>query len=70
MTPAPLTSDEPGRLAALRRCDLLKPVEDPALDHLATLTARLLRAPVALVRPLVRAVDQAMPPKRGCTAIA
>ena len=49
MTPAPLPADEPGRLAALGRYGLLEPADDPALDHLAALTARLLRVPVALV---------------------
>ena len=46
--PPPALGDE-GRLAALRRTALLDRPPDAALDRLARLAGRLLRAPVALV---------------------
>ena len=46
--PAPVLGDEE-RLAALRRTRLLDRPPDPALDRIAPLAQRLLRAPAALV---------------------
>ncbi|HET6751484.1 MAG TPA: ATP-binding protein [Actinomycetes bacterium] len=49
--PTSLTSllADPGRLAALRRTNLLDTAAEEAFDRLARLAARLLRAPIALV---------------------
>src|SRR3954467_11617930 len=44
---APVADTEPQRLAAVRSTGLLETPPDPAFDELVSLTARLLRAPIA-----------------------
>ncbi|HEX5689564.1 MAG TPA: GAF domain-containing protein, partial [Roseiflexaceae bacterium] len=50
MSPELTTSlRDPNRLAALHRLDLLGSPQEEAFDRLARLTARMLRAPIALI---------------------
>jgi hypothetical protein len=45
----PIPADEPRRLAALRAIEILDEPSEPAYDDLVALTARLLRAPTAII---------------------
>jgi hypothetical protein len=47
--PAPLSPDEEGRLAALRRLEVLDTPSEAAFDRIAGLAADVLRMPIALV---------------------
>lgn len=47
--PYPLPADEAGRLAELRRYDILDTPQEEDFDHLVLLASKLLRAPVALI---------------------
>ena len=46
---APLRTDIPGRVAAVRRTRLLDTPPEPSFDRLTRMAARLLGAPVALL---------------------
>jgi hypothetical protein len=56
--------DDPGRLAALERLDLLDPVPETEFDRYTALAAKMLDAPVALVS-LVDAQQQVFKSRRG-----
>ena len=47
--PYPLPADEAGRLAELRRYDILDTPQEEDFDHLVLLASKLLRVPVALI---------------------
>ena len=49
MPAAPLPPDEPQRLAALRRYELLDSASEPSYDEIVALAAQLCGAPIALV---------------------
>jgi PAS domain S-box-containing protein len=49
MMPAPLPANEPARLEALRRLDILDTLPEPEFDRIAWLAATLVGAPIALI---------------------